>query len=341
MRHMKNIPNQSELRINSRFAVRVFVVGIIFSITAMLVSLDMFKEYKSTVIILVVPKSQVVATQSEAVVQNIIEFPKTLAFYERLLKFNPEIKDGFAKMSPIEKKEAWNGQIEVSKNNSRKGSIIELPVSARPPAQAEALSQKTANTLFNVVSNFYDIKTDIGISIIDGPFTSAVLKNWFLIIPLSILIGFATSLLLNLLLDSLEKVFKPGTYSFKKSPLAGLKNKFNAPMEEKSLPLTEEEFVQDIPYHFEDISKKPIQEEEKKTADFDKSLYPNFPEMPKTPAKNASAPSNLPIAETNFIFGEPEENIVEEQQDFIEMKKEEPSLEEMKERLNKLLKGDM
>jgi len=181
------------------------------------------------------------------------------------------------------------------------------------------LSQKTADTLFNVVSNFYNIKTDIGISIIDGPIVSSVLRKWLFVITLSLIVGLTTSWALSILLGLLEKTFKLGTYSFKKSPLAGLKDRFNTPIKkETSIEKKKEDFFEDVPYHFKEISDK------------------------KSAIKSSSAPSNLPIAdEMSFIFEDPKEEEIAKEENFIQLKKEEPSEEEMKKRLNTLLMGDM
>jgi len=326
---MENISNHIKKGSNKRFVARVFVAGIVFSIATIFILRDISKEYEATVLILVVPKSQIIATQSETVMRNIAEFPKTLAFYERLLKFNPEIKDGFAGMEPTARKNSWNGTIKVSENGS---GIITLTVFAKNPTQAEALSKKTAQNLFQTVSNFYDIKTDIGISIIDGPLVSSVWRNRLVAILFSIAIGLSISLVLNIFLDWLEKKPKSERNYFQKSPLRGLKNKIGISTEEKKFAPKEEDFFQDVPYYFEEMSDKKILEFEDE--------YPDFSEAPNPVTKSASAPANLPIAETDFIFGE-ENKTQEEDHDFIEMKKQEPTVDEMKERLNKLLKGEI
>ncbi|HAV11797.1 MAG TPA: hypothetical protein DCX32_04645 [Candidatus Moranbacteria bacterium] len=364
----KNIPKKR------RFWTRVSVVGVIFTVTALFILADAFKEYKSTVTILVAVKSETLSRQAGPVVENIAEFPRTLSFYERLLKFNPDVKDGFVGKNPRERKKLWNRQVEVSSGKSDQGTIVTLSVFGKTPVQAELLSRKTSDTLFNVVGNFYNIKTDLNISIIDGPLVSASWRNWFFTALLSLLSGFAASLLLNYSLEFLEKPSGPASRrraaisasrggpkrpSFKKSPLADLKQRFAKKTEEKESPASKQEegLPQDIPYHFEeeamggDVPAAPYfdlgEHEKEEVASFDKGDYPNFPEIPKGPARSASAPANLPIAEEFFPFEEPgkkmekNEEKLEEPQSFVEMKKEEPSEEELRERLNKLLKGDM
>lgn len=310
---MTNNNSEKLKRIKTPLSVSVFIVGIIFSVTTMLILLDAFKEYKSSISILVLPKSELIAQQSGDVVENIAEFPKMLSFYERLVKFNPQIKDDLVGMRPDEKKDEWNRRIDVFTENNNRGNIIILTVYGKTPAEAEMLSKKTATTLFSTVSNLYDIKTDLNISIIDGPFVTGVLRNIFIILLASLLIGFIASFLLNFLLKVLEKTVRPGIYSFDKSPLIGLKNKFSKKNED--IFIKNEDVLQDVPYDFED---RIIEEEFK---------------APNISVKNASAPANLPIAEDFEEFVE-EKNV-------IELKKEEPNAEELRERLNKLLRGDM
>lgn len=337
------------------FVVRVAVVGAIFSITAFLILADANKEYESSVSILVVTKSEALSKQSSEVVENISEFPKTLSFYDRLLRFNPQTKDPTSGENQQARRNFWNKQVEVSAGKSEKrGTIINLSVFGKTPSGAEELSRKTTSTLFEVVSNFYNIKTDIQISILDGPLTSVVLRGWYLLIFYSILIGFAVSLVLNLVLNLFDKKTDSEEFAFEKSPLEGLKEKFVARNEQSEAEPKDakEEIPQDTPYHFkqDDGSEEfmrtyyPDQlqpkEEIEKIEEFDKAMYPNFPEIPTGKVKEVSAPDNLPIA--GGYFEEPKKQEEDSQEpSVIELKKDEPTDEELRERLNKLLRGDL
>lgn len=312
-----------------RFVTRIFVVGIIFSITASLILLDALKQYRATVTIMVIPKNEIMVQQSADVVENIMEFSRMLSFYDRLVKFNPEIEDNFLGLNSDKRKKSWNDMLEVSKNNSEKGTLINISILADKPDQAEIVAKKTAHTLFGVVSNFYNIKTDLDVVMVEGPIASVVLKSWVWILVFSLFIGFVCSSILIFLLKLLEKIVKPSRIVLKPSPIRGLRKKFEQKQQEEKIKNTEFEY--DVPYDFE------IQAEKEK--DYE-DVYPNFPETPKTSVKKSSAPENLPVAEDMSFFEETQMK-EEKQEDSIEMKKEEPTQEELKARLNKLLNGDM
>ena len=206
-----------------------------------------------------------------------------------------------------------------------------------------------------MVSNFYNIKTEVGVSIVDGPFTSATVRNWPAVVVFSVAIGFLASLLLNVFLDSLGGAVKPKKSFSAPVPPLDLGKKFGS-TEKKKEDFMKEEVAYDAPYDFQEIAKKSLpqenmEQEEIETTPLDNEAYPNFPEMPRTAPKSAQAPANLPIADGFEQFEEfPEEEFrpeqekgeqVQEEPSFVEMKKEEPTDEELKERLNKLLRGDM
>ncbi|EKE16348.1 MAG: hypothetical protein ACD_11C00020G0053 [uncultured bacterium] len=321
---MNNQKEKNKFFKDTRFLARVFVVGIIFSITALLILLDAFKQYRADVAIIVIPKNEIIAQQSKDVMENIMEFPQMLSFYDNLIKFNPEIEDNFSGQNSDKRKNNWNDIVKVSKDNSEKGTLINVSVLAKKSGQAEIMAAKTAHTLFGTVSKFYNIKTDLEISIAEGPIVSVVLRNWGWIAIASLIIGFVFSFLLNFALELIEKIVRPSGAVLKSSPIRGLRKKFEQKQHIEIEKEKNDEFKYDMPYDFEDV-------------------YPNFPEMPKDSIKKSSAPENLPVADDVIFFEETEikkEKQIQEK-DVIEMKKEEPTQEELKARLNKLLNGDM
>ena len=74
--------------------------------------------------------------------------------------------------------------------------------------------------------------------------------------------------------------------------------------------------------------------------------YPNFREVPKYAQQKASAPSNLPIADDSFSMqvGLNDQKQSEQKQIISEktaIKKPEPTDDQLKEKLNQLLRGEM
>ena len=355
------LKNSKSMQIKSR----ILVVGFIFSITTFLILSDASKIYKSEMAFLIVPKNEIFAQQTEHVVENISQFPKLLSFYDSLIKFNPQLKDEFLGEKSSERKKLWNKKIETSRSANGKGTILTMSILSKNKTDAEIISKKSSENLFRMASSFYNIKKDLDIRLIEGPIISITFKNLPWIIFISVVIGMVTSLALNLFLDFLEKVVFSKKINLPLSPLSNLKNKFK----QKKPIITETEkdgtdlncynIPYDSPYEFKELEEDKIQiknnlEEEFAQEDnskpFNASNYPNFPEIPKSYTKEASAPDNLPIAEIPNIFELPknkesaEEKPVpgsEEKSNSIAMKMHEPTKEELKERLNKLLRGDI
>ncbi len=387
------------LNFQSRLQKRILVVGIIFTLTAGFIFRDAFNEYEARIQMVAASKNAELSDQMEAVSENLIEFPKTLAFYERLLKNNPNIQDGFEDLSARERKKLWNDQIETSGRIVNNRAWLSLSVFSRKAANADALSEKVADSLIEVMGNFYDTDKDLALAVVEGPIVYSVNRHWIKVGLLSILIGFLASLILNLILEGWEKQNRESKSFFQKS-LLNLQEKIIAKnsLSQNMVATT------DVPYSFDDRQKaeeKNIQTDEnyfadKKIADQGKSAaapdnLPIFEEIPGltfqtepivekqenieiekeeniTPIKEESEiekletkedvmempnfqseetfglPDNLPTAPDSLLGNLPVAEVEEKEEkepDFIEMKDNEPTAQEMKDRLNKLLRGDL
>ena len=85
------------------FSLRFFVAGIVLSFSFLLLFISLSKTYTSSIIILVNAKSETAAQQKNQIIRNVSEFPKTLALYDRLLKYNSDVRFCRRKMSQKEK----------------------------------------------------------------------------------------------------------------------------------------------------------------------------------------------------------------------------------------------
>lgn len=330
---------------NTRFWVRVSVVGIVFAVTSFLIALDMSKEYKSSVLVLVRANNEISSSQMDKIVWNVSEFPKMLSFYERLLKTNPEIKDAFAGKARDQKKILWNEKIEVAIENSGETSIIRIGAIEKKYKDSEMLIGKVTKNLIEMTSGYYDAE-NVSLSVVDGPFVSAVSRSYLISISLSLLVGALASLLLNVFLQSLENLVIPIKLK-KYASWEDNRSSEDYPISKPSYPLEvkEDGYNYDVPYSFNGTSDQEKESEEEQLPEwlgeemryiFKDNPYPNYPEMPANP-KQASAPDNLPIAE---MENNPQVEKKEEVS-FMEMKSNEPTDEELKARLNKLLRGDL
>lgn len=188
------------------FSVQIFFTGMILSFTFFLLFIDACKTYSSSITILVNAKSEFSAKQQEQIIENILAFPHTLSFYDRLLKYNPDVRDITKGNSSDKRKLAWNKMLSV-KRTDKNSSVIEISITAKQESDADQLAQKTVRTLFDFTGNYYDIKNDLDLRIIDGPIASAKLTGWYWILPLSILLGFFIAFVLENILAKSKGIF--------------------------------------------------------------------------------------------------------------------------------------
>jgi hypothetical protein len=252
--------------------------------------------------------------QTDAIMENLVALPKNLSFYEKLLQKNSQLNDSLEGYGQDEKKIRWNEMIKTER--IEKSSIIKISITSRIKENSTILAKYSAFTLFDTVAYYYNVKSDINLSIVEGPITNPFVKNWIGYIFLSLLMGIIVSLpvywIFYLLFDYLEN--RNQTFHFPK---------FNFNSWHK--------FSENVPaekYGFPALPKKV--------------------EIPQRPefVKKAPVPSNLPIAPSDLpIMDEPEENfpqILEKKSELEEIADvAEPSEEEYKKRLNQLLKGDL
>ena len=346
-----------------RFSAQVFVVGMIISGTFFLLSIDLFKTYRSDISIIITPKSEIGIIQQKQLFSNVLELPKTLAFYDRVLKLNPDVRDVTIGLDKDGRKNAWNKMFAISKVNTD-SSVLKLSIQVGRKSDSEQLASKTVATLFNNIAFYYDVKNDFNLSIIDGPIAKSEVPHWGILLFASISLGFVLAIVLSFIpwlgkaVDN-EKQIKKNTDFFKKNPeitpedeLESLNNLYKNEQANEYFVLEEdienEKMTHDNIDVVADYAER-FQETKKITKQLEPAKYPNFPEMPIR-KRVASAPDNLPIADDSF-FAQHEksvsENIAKVEQEIkkvkeavIENKPKEPTTEELKKRLNELLRGE-
>ena len=84
-----------------------------------------------------------------------------------------------------------------------------------------------------------------------------------------------------------------------------------------------------------------FQEMKKITKMTEQDKYPNFREVPKHAEQKASAPENLPVADDSFFMQTGLNTQEKSNSEKSEIKKPEPTADQLKERLNKLLRGEI
>ena len=310
------------------FLFLLLTLAIFFSL------LGNFRTYQSQISIIVLPKSPALCAQSESLVQNFEMLPRTLSFYNRILKDNSEIKDQFAGFSDAAKKEAWNKNLTIKRKGD--SQMLEITVHSRNN-DAALIAHQTAISLFSLSTQYYNLKTDLDLRIVDGPINSSDIDSWIAPIIISIVLGFILAFFINYILTELNKIFAQPRVS---NLFRNIEDKFKF---EKNSKLTLEDFgLVDLGKKDVNIEKQPTPEKE-----------PEEKELPKTETfiKRSAVPANLPIAPSNLpinkdagipkLGSEKIAKTEETENAEKETKRGEPSEEEIKNRLNKLLKGEL
>ena len=340
------------IEFKKRVSVRVFLAGLVLSIMFFLLLSSAFQTHTAKIEILFSAKSETAALQSRQIFNNLMELPKTLNFYDRLLKNNSDVRDIAEGEKPAQRKNIWNSLIAVKKIE-KNSSLFEISITTKREADAKALAQKTARNLFDTASGYYDVKKDIDLRIVDGPILHTNFFAGFVwALILSLIFGFAVAFFLQKFLSGSKVIFASSRQIFAE------KNWFDFSKKEPGSSEEEKKYLESLyaaeqmqmPFEITLKNEKPEakneKEAEKENVKFEEmkeltkmmepDKYPNFREIPKNSAQiTSSAPANLPIAD-GYVFNKPAEEIKTEKK----IDYEEPEEEQLKERLNKLLRGE-
>lgn len=301
---------------------------VIFTLTAGVLFLDHFRTYTSQVTILVVHKNEKTAASADQVVNNIVELPKTLAFYNRLLKQFPEVRDPWMGMNDATRLALWNERVSVARID--KSGLIQLQINANSASDASLLAEKSAFNLFQIIGQYYDIRTEIDIRTVEPSITRVEITHpfgWFLA---SVSLGFIVSVIVSsgiLMLSQMRG--RAGTEGFslsKKEPVKSvlMPVTFNAAPPEKTPARESVTYAKpstNLPFLDEGMSL------EDHLFGFQDTLPADHTENAQTDIAVVSQPtvSELPVK------ADTQEPVIHS----------EPTAEELKRRLNQLLKGGM
>lgn len=326
-----SLPNNNPFEFMKKMPQYFWLLLCIFTVTFGIIFLDHFRTYSSQVTILVVHKNEKTAASSDQVVENIAQLPKTLAFYNRLLKQSPEVQDPWSGMSNDERSTLWKEHVSVSRIDA--SGIIQLTINANTATDATLLAEKSSANLFQLVGQYYDIRTDVDIRSVGPALTYTDFSQWFGWFLASVSAGFVAAF----------------SISFGLKYVSQYKNIFEKLVTRKVENPKKETLKQSF---LSDDSGVVV------LGSVIPSEIPQEDATIKVPSEN-----NLPFLEEGIsleehLFGvasnkkESEEiiskdDVVLEKNNEIEIDKKdakhhpEPTAEELKQRLNQLLKGDM
>lgn len=326
-------------------SLSMIVLGVISACVFFLLFLESAISYRTSVFMLINTKSVIASEQKRAIIQNISEFPTLLSFYEKLLKENPQISDPSKGKSQDARKKYWNKYVEVKSMDNKNQNIIEISVLGNERNESELLAEKTIQTELNFVSYYYNIKEDVEIRIVDGPITSTVIDGWYWLLIFSILLGILVAFVLQKISDMFgEKIFSDKkNFSFSEN----MKFLGNNATEKKEVGLNSLEDLY-LPEEKNEIKNEiSIHTQLEKAYDAIKIAQqdPTFPEISAKHISKASAPDNLPVGDDSFFYKKSaletkeEHKVEKEDTQVASVINREPTQEELKKRLNDLLRG--
>lgn len=300
---LENLKNKNKGRVFA--SPYFFILAVILTVTFGLFFLESFRSNRSDISILIIPKEESASVQADQIMENLTDITHRLSFYDRVLFDNREIQDPFSGLDKDQRKALWNKSFEIARLPG--STTLNISVFNEDKVEGNKIARQMALSLSQVASQFYNIRTELDFRIIEGPISSVIVRSWFWLVAESVLAGTALAWLVVFIFSCFPGESRYGANSYcvwKKDP-----------------KLPERDFF--APF----VSEGRNQSEEDV--------------FPIRAVKRASAPANLPIAEEEIgipeSISEPmtaiSENIVEE--------KGEPTDEEYRERLNKLLRGEI
>ncbi len=308
-----------------------WVLLYVFTITGGIVSLDHFRVYSSSATVMVIQKNQNALGSGDLLMETVAQLPTTLAFYDRLLLQFPEIKDPWSGMSAADREALWREHMASVRVDG--SGLIRLQVTADTAADADFLTEKSTLNLFGMIGQYYDIRTEIDIRTIETSPAHAFIARplgWFL---MSISIGFVLAFTVS---SAMARLFRSSS---------SVRIRRSA---QESTPS-----LQPVTFPLTQVSSEP-------TPQPTPEVLPEEMVTEKESAAPSSPINNLPFLEEGIsleehLFGfaaahpetnetksdEPAVSYLEPIEEPLLEKKSEPTPEELKRRLNQLLKGDL
>lgn len=260
-----------------------WIAFIVAAIVIFVVSINANRAYQSETTILIIPKSEAAAQNSDQIIENLRQLPTTLAFYVRMAEDKEDVTDEtIAELSEYKKKIYWNAELQVVRVGT--SGVLKIIATNRDRYQAEIISSQVAASLIGTIGLYYDIENDLDVRIIDPTITDYANGAFNLWLFIESMLGF-------FFLETI--LFYCGMAFFEK---------------ERSLQISRPKFF--FPYKKTDAILSPESEEEKEEAvlplekkwSIEDKPYTDFVKTQKT----SGAPANLPVAEEDDFSTQPE-----------------------------------
>jgi len=307
-----------------KFNIFLYIIAVLAILVALI---NINRTYKAEVDLMLVARNDATAKNMDRIIEDARIIPLSVSFYNMIADEN--FDDPVEELPDYKREAFWKKKIEAEKVNG--SSIIRITVFDEDQMVVEDLGEKVALNVAEVLSRYYNINTELDSRIVNGPTVSYGMKNNIFILILESLLGglifvfsvFAVNYILGIL--GIGKKIES-----KKAKLV------------RKLPIISKEEVRGlISFDKKPVDFKKIDKQSKEQESYIQKT--NFPEIL---GKKSAAPENLPIADEsmfqkiNSAESVKTEKIREEKRD-NEIEIREATPEEVKERLNKLLRGDL
>ncbi len=325
-------------------AVVIFVLIVFFFL------LNSRRTYVTETQILVLPKTQITAESYGKIVANLENILSSISFYDSVEKSLGE--NSTEDLSNYERKKLWNSQIEIEQIG--KSGAINIKTFSKGALDSYDLNQIATRQAILSIGQYYNIKTDLEIRIVEKQITRiATFRNISVIIGESIIFGIMAYIFIFLVFPwflirnkeiSRKKEMKLFLRDDLRQSYAGKFPRTIFPEYQYEFSNKKEEKKPEVKIETEKKNEKIISE---KKEEIRKEKIIKIERIPKAEEvsnfnKKSASPSNLPVSEgiPDFLFSsESVEEKNEEKKNENNLKRE-ASPEEVKERLNKLLRGE-
>jgi len=264
---------------------KIGVLGAIFFFV-LIFNLNKSRVYQSETDVLILPKNEADAKQIDLAIENFRSVLTSLAFNDRLAEGSDALEAGM-ELPNYRRKEFWNSKISVTR--VAKSGVLQIKNFDFDSTLAKELNTDTVDSLIAIAGNYYNIKTDLELRIIDGPIVQRIVsQNLTLTIGKSVLWALVIYFLF-LFLFPLIFIKKNGER--RELPGRDFSKKAVLPQKQTPLIIPEEENYFATKNFFEQAQK--LQETKADMPQKNTFSLPNFPSF----GKKAPTPANLPVSE--------------------------------------------
>jgi len=326
-----------------KYFLYFIIIALAVSAVSFLLLLEKYKQYDSEISIIFVPKSEIAARDAERIIENMEILPTKMFFYDRMAAYDKDIENKISSFSDV--------KVEREKNSS----VMKISALAKGREDSIAVSKTVTTTLFNVLGFYYNIKKDADFRIVDGPITHVVITNWIFILVYGLLAGILSLFVISFISQSIfsyPERKKKASNLFKISQKIKAKPEISKIREEdevyeikaspKTIPASTKQSSapENLPFIDEDYFRNNII----KSAEPEPEIFEEIVEIEEpteiaketTPSASVSADAEATADKKAMT----DKKTVADKEEPVDFHRE-PTQEELKKRLNQLLRGEL